>query len=287
MARDPARSVTPLIMGVVNASMDSLTGGVDAARAKELATEMIDAGASVLDCGGQSLRTDSHEISVAEELQRVIPVIEAVRPAGPDVTISIDTYRAEVAVAAIEAGARIVNDPSGLKDPAMAEVVAEHGVDVVVAYSRAEPKVRTTRDQLVGNPMADGMAFCRDRLGRLHGAGVDPRRVILDPGPDLGKSPEQTIAVLRGASRLRAASGGQRMLWAVSRKDFVGALVHRMPSERDPGTYGALSAIDLEPGDIVRVHDVAGVADFFKVRAALQDGVEGTLDLPEKYRYDP
>ncbi|MCB1272234.1 MAG: dihydropteroate synthase [Microthrixaceae bacterium] len=287
MTREPARAVTPLIMGVVNASIDSLTGGVDAARAKELARSMVGSGASILDCGGQSLRTDRRELTVQEELTTLLPVVEAVAAACPDTTISVDTYRAEVAEAALDAGASIVNDPSGLLDPAMAELVAERRVQLVVAYSRATPKVRMTRDRLVANPMADAIAFLRDRLGRLDEAGVRRDQLVLDPGPDLGKSPEQSIQVLRGAPRLRAALGVQRVLWPVSRKDFVGALVHRFPSGRDPGTYGALSAIELAPGDIVRVHDVAGVSDFFTVRRALLDGHEGTLDLPEKYRYDP
>lgn len=287
MPRERPRAVTPLIMGVVNASIDSLTGGVDAAGAKELAASMVASGATVLDCGGQSLRTDVREISVSEELDRVLPVIEAVRASCPDTTVSVDTYRAEVAGAAIAAGASMVNDPSGLVDPELAVVVAESGVDLVVAYSRATPKVRMTRDKLVGNPMADAIAFLRDRMARLETAGVDQRRVVIDPGPDLGKSPEQTIQVLRGVPRLRSALGVERVLWAVSRKDFVGALVERMPSGRDPGTYGALSAIEAAAGDIVRVHDVAGVADFYRVREALLDGYDGTLDLPEKYRYDP
>lgn len=287
MTREPSRAVTPRIMGVINASLDSLTGGVDAARAKDLAAEMVDAGASVLDCGGQSLRTDRREIPVAEELDAVLPVIEAVRSAGADCAISVDTYRAEVAEQALDAGATFVNDPSGLLDPAMAELVAERQVDLVVAYSRATPKVRMSRDRLVANPMADAIAFLRDRMNRLDAAGVDRKRVILDPGPDLGKAPEQSIAVLRGTPRLRAALGVDRVLWAVSRKDFVGALVERFPSQRDAGTFGALSAIELRTGDIVRVHDVAGVADFFKVRAALLDGVDAAIDLPEKYRYDP
>lgn len=274
-------------MGVVNASLDSLTGGVDAAKAKELAVSMVDSGASVLDCGGQSLRTDRREVGVDEELGNVLPVVEAVAAACPGTTISVDTYRAEVAAAALEAGASMVNDPSGLVDPEMGDLVAERGVDLVLAYSRATPKVRTTRDRLVANPMADAIAFLRDRLGRLDAAGVQRRHVVLDPGPDLGKSPEQSIEVLRGAPRLRSALDLQRILWPVSRKDFVGALVNRFPSQRDPGTYGALSAIEVVPGDIVRVHDVAGVADFFAVRNALLDGIEGTLDLPEKYRYDP
>lgn len=287
MTREPSTAVTPRVMGVINASLDSLTGGVDAARAKDLAVEMVANGASVLDCGGQSLRTDRRELSVPEELDSVLPVIEAVVAACPGTAVSVDTYRAAVAERALDAGASLVNDPSGLLDPEMAALVAEREVDLVLAYSRATPKVRMTRERLVTNPMADAIAFLRDRLNRLEAAGVDRQRVILDPGPDLGKAPEQSIAVLRGTPRLRAALGVRSVLWAVSRKDFVGAVVRRMPSERDPGTYGALSVIEVEPGDIVRVHDVAGVVDFFKVRGALLDGVDSPLDLPEKYRYDP
>lgn len=274
-------------MGVVNASFDSLLGGVDAASAAQLARAMVDAGASILDCGGQSLRTDSGEISVEEELSRVIPVIEAVADACPEATVSVDTYRAPVARRAINAGATLVNDPSGLLHHDLVEVVSETGADLVVAYSRATPKVRMARDQLVDDPVTDGIRFLSERLAALRGAGVVSERVIVDPGPDLGKAPEQTIEVLRRAPELREALGGPRFLWALSKKDFVGAIVERAPSQRGPGTFGALSAIDYRPGDVVRVHDVAGVADFFAVRAALVNGWEGTLDLREDMRYDP
>lgn len=281
------RSVTPRIMGVVNASPDSLVGGVDAGGAARLAQEMTRHGASVLDCGGQSLRTDQGEISVAEELRRVLPVIEAVRAACPDTTISVDTYRAPVAREALGAGASVVNDPSGLVDPDMAGTVAESGADLVLSYSRATPKVRMTRDRLVEHPVDDALEFLGDRLASVAAAGVAASRVIVDPGPDLGKSPEQTIEVLHRAAEVRDSLGGPRFLWAVSKKDFVGALVHRPPSERSAGTFGALAALPFEEGDVVRVHDVAGVADFFSVRAALLDGWAGRLDLPEDVRYDP
>lgn len=281
------RAVTPLIMGVVNASFDSLLGGVDAASAAELARAMVGSGASILDCGGQSLRTDSAEISIEDEKSRVLPVIDAVVAACPEATISVDTYRAAVARSAIEAGARLVNDPSGLLHDDLLEVVSQTGADLVVAYSRATPKVRMTRDQLVEDPVADGIRFLTERLAVLRGAGVGSGRVLVDPGPDLGKAPEQTIEVLRRASEIRDALGGPRFLWAVSKKDFVGAVVDRPPSQRGPGTFGALSAIDFRPGDAVRVHDVAGVADFFAVRAALVNGWEGTLDLRGEVRYDP
>ncbi len=274
-------------MGVVNASVDSLLGGVDAAGAAELAAQMVDSGASILDCGGQSLRTDQGEISVQEELARVLPVIEAVHAACPDTTVSIDTYRAGVATEAIAAGAGLVNDPSGLLHEDLAGVVAGSGVDLVLAYSRAVPKVRMTRDQLVDDPVADGVGFINERIAVLQAAGVDRSTVVVDPGPDLGKSPDQTIEILHRGSEIRAAVGGGRFLWAVSKKDFIGALRERTPSQRGPGTLGALAAIDFEPGDIVRVHDVAGVADFFAVRAAINEGCDGPLDLPEHVRYEP
>jgi dihydropteroate synthase len=283
-ARRPA--VTPLIMGVVNASLDSLLGGVDADGAAVLAASMVAGGAAVLDCGGQSLRTDQGEIAVEEEMRRVLPVIEAVRDACPAATISVDTYRAPVAAAAIERGAGLVNDPSGLVDADMAAVVRDTGADLVLAYSRATPKVRMRRAEAVEDPVADGLAFLRERLEHLEGAGVDPARVVIDPGPDLGKPPEQTIRMLHEATKLRDRLGGPRFLWAVSKKDFIGALCVRPPSERAAGTFGALAAIDFAPGDIVRVHDVAGVADFFRVRAAVLDGIEGIMDLPEHVRYD-
>ncbi len=280
------RVVTPLIMGVVNASLDSLTGGVDAAGAALLAIEMAGNGAAILDCGGQSLRTDQVEISVEQEIDRVVPVIEAVRKACPGSTISVDTYRAPVARAGIAAGATIVNDPSGLLDDELAEVVHSAGVDLVLAYSRATPKIRMTRDALVEDPLRDAVDFLRAGLDRLSAVGVDPSQVIVDPGPDLGKSPEQSIAVLHDATAIRVELGGPRFLWAVSRKDFIGALVHRTPSNRAAGTFGALAAIHFAPGDVVRVHDVAATADFFAVRAAIGDGYEGILDLPEAVRYE-
>jgi dihydropteroate synthase len=281
----PEPTVVPQIMGVVNASVDSLTGGVDAIEARNLAREMVEAGASVLDVGGQSLRTDQSEKSVADELAVVVPVLEAVVPVAGTARVSIDTYRSPVANAAIGLGAAIVNDPSGLIDPDMAGVVADTGVDLVLAYSRATPKVRMARSDMVADPVGDCREFLGERLDALLAAGVKREQVIIDVGPDLGKSPDQTISVLRSVNALRSEFGDQRFLWAVSRKDFVGALVHRPPSGRAAGTFGALAALALEEGDIVRVHDVAGTADFFAVRGALAAGVEGPLELPESVRY--
>jgi len=284
------RLATPRIMGIVNASLDSVLGGVDAGGAAQLAAAMVVDGASVLDVGGQSLRTDRAEISVSEELDRLLPVLDAVRTACPDTTLSVDTYRAPVAAAAIDGGARIVNDPSGLCDEHLVDVVAEREVDLVVTNNRAQPKVRLGRSALADDPVTE----CLDRLAagveRLAEAGVQPTRLLLDPGPDLGKSPDQTIAVLHATPglrvQLRERFGPVRFLWALSRKDFIGALLRRRPAGRVAGTLGALAAVPFEEGDLVRVHDVAGAADFFAVRRAIIHGHEGSLELPVELRYD-
>lgn len=283
----------PSVFAVLNASPESFSGNrVAADDAADLAEAMVADGADVLDIGAQSLRTDQPELPVEIELDRLLPVLEAVRGrVGPGVTISVDTYRSRVAEEALRRGASIVNDPSGLRDPEMADLVASTRgagpASIVVAFNPGTPKVRRPRDERLDDPVEACLRFVDERIDRLTRAGVAPGQLILDPGPDLYKAPDESVAVLRAVPRLRSELGIGRVLWAVSRKDFVGALVHRFPSGRDPGTYGALSAIELAPGDIVRVHDVAGVSDFFTVRRALLDGHEGTLDLPEKYRYDP
>lgn len=286
-ATGKTKSVTPEIMGVVNASLDSLTGGVDADAAAVLAAEMVSAGATILDVGGQSLRTDQGELSVKDELSNSLPVLAAALSAPGNHLVSIDTYRAEVAETAVAHGARLVNDPSGLIDKSMGDLAAAANVDLVLAYSRAIPKVRTNREDLVADPVADCLEFLGSRLDVLETAGVSEERIVIDLGPDLGKSPDQTIKILREAPTIRQKLGGFRFLWALSRKDFVGALVDKSPANRSAGTFGALSSVDFAEGDIVRVHDVGGTADFFGVRQALHDGIEGPLDLDEKVRYEP
>ena len=121
----------------------------------------------------------------------------------------------------------------------------------------------------------------------LHRAGVGPDQVILDPGPDLYKAPDETIAVLRAVPRLRTVLGIDRVLCAVSRKDFVGVLTHRLPRHRGAGTLGALAAVDLQHQALIRVHDRAATVDFLTVRSALQNGPDGPLEMDDAIRYDP
>ncbi len=279
---------TPLVMGIVNASPDSFSGNsVGGDNAVSLARSMVEAGASVIDIGAQSLRTDQLEIPVDHELDRLLPVLRAVRAALPDVTISVDTYRFEVASAAVEGGAGIINDPSGLSDARVAGLVAASGCQVVLTYNRAVPKQRLKADDFVENVAGDCLTFMRQRLAAASEAGVRPEQVIFDPGVDLGKSPAQTVEILRAMPVLRAELGLHSVLWALSRKDFIGALLERTPRARSAGTFGALGWVDYGPDDLVRVHDVAGTVDFFAVQRALDDGVGAALELPVHLRHEP
>jgi dihydropteroate synthase len=277
----------PRVMGILNVSVESFSGGVvgpdDAVRA---AASMLADGADILDIGAQSLRTDQDELDVDVEVSRLLSVLEPVRAAFPDAVISADTYRYEVARAAVEVGVQMINDPSGLLDDRIGELVASSTTDLVLAYNRSRPKHRITREELVADPVADCVEFVRARLRRLQDVGVDPARVVFDPGPDLGKSPDQSINLLRAMPEVRDALDLDRVMWALSRKDFIGALLHRLPAGRWSGTLGAMSALDVRDGDVLRVHDVRGTSDFFAIRRALLDGVQGPLVLPDELRYD-
>lgn len=278
----------PGVLAVLNASPESFSGNrVDPTDAAATAARMVADGADVLDIGAQSLRTDQPEVSVAEELDRLLPVLASVTGRLPGVTVSVDTYRAEVAAAAIGGGARMVNDPSGLRDPSIAELVAGTTISIVLAFNPGVPKERRPRGERLGDPVEECLRFVGDRLNVLQRAGVDPMQVILDPGPDLYKAPDETVTVLRAVPRLRSELGVDRVLWALSRKDFVGVLTGRIPRERGAGTLGALAAVDLRDGDLIRVHDVAATVDFLTVRGALSHGVDGPLEMDDSIRYDP
>jgi dihydropteroate synthase len=259
----------PWLMGIVNASPDSFSDGGCARtldRQAALARELVAAGADIVDVGGESARTDLPPVGVREEIGRVVPLIE--RIAGEsEAIVSIDTYKPEVAAAAIGAGASIVNDVSGLRDPELARVCAVTGAALVLMHTRAAPKQRMQDPDAYTDLCEEVLEFLRERMRVASAAGVAAERTILDPGPDFAKTPAQTIEVLARVDRLHAL--GRPLLMAVSRKDFIGALTARAPRERLPGTLAAL-AHGLDRGaHIYRVHDVAAAADFIAVRAAL------------------
>jgi dihydropteroate synthase len=203
------------------------------------------------------------------------------------VLVSVDTYKPAVAQAAIAAGATIVNDVSGLRDPELADVCAQTGAALIVMHTRAAPKQRLQDPDLYGDVVADVMGFLGERLELARSRGVADEQLIVDPGPDFAKTPAQTIELLRGAARLHEF--GRPVLLAVSRKDFVGALTERPPRDRGPGTLAALAYGTELGAQIFRVHDVAAAADFLTVLAALRGDLEVApeLALADDLRWEP
>jgi len=278
----------PWLMGVVNATPDSFSDAGEHRTLPQrvgLARSLLAAGAQLIDIGGESGVTNRPAVDADEEITRVVPLIE--RVAGElGALVSVDTYKPEVARAAIAAGASIVNDVSGLRDPALAEVCAETGAALVLMHTRAAPKQKLLDPSLDGRIVADVEQFLHGLIELAVGRGVAFEQLMLDPGPDFAKTPAQTIAVLRSLSSLHALD--RPLLLAVSRKDFVGAVTRRPPRERLPGTLAAV-AHGVEAGaHVLRVHDVGETTDFLAVRAVLAGEVEVdcALRVPDVLRWD-
>src|SRR5262245_57423569 len=218
-------------------------------------------------------------VSAEEEIARVVPLISAL----PGL-ISVDTYKPAVAAAAIEAGACLVNDVSGLRDVELARVCARTGAALVIMHTRVAPKGTLLDPAAYDDVVADVVGFLRDRIEIAVDAGVALEQIVLDPGPDFAKTPAQTVAVLRALDEVRGL--GRPVLLAVSRKDFLGAIVGRAPADRDAATLAAVGWAADMGAEIVRVHDVAGASDYLAVRSVLRgDRVLGDVEglTPERY----
>lgn len=279
-----------LVMGIVNASPESFS---DAGRygsfeqQRRLADALMAAGADVLDVGGQSAITNRAEIATDEEVGRVVPLILALRQAYPEVLISIDTYKLSVAKAAVVAGADIVNDVSGLRDPRLAELCADSGCALVLMHTRARPLERLADGIPTDDPVADVRDFLDERMRVARGCGMPQESIILDPGPDFGKTPAQTVQVLRHLDDLRAF--GRPLLLALSRKDFLGAITQRRPLGREAATTAALALVAARGGNIARVHDVGAAVDALAVVDVLtgRRHVSADYRLPDELRHEP
>jgi dihydropteroate synthase len=270
---------TPVLMGIVNASPDSFSDGGLYATLEErvaLAASLVAEGAAIIDVGGQSGVTNRPEVDPEEEISRVVPLVERIA-AAHDVVVSVDTYKPAVAQAALEAGASIVNDVSGLRFPEVAEACARAGAGLVIMHNRSAPKQRLTDPALYEDVVTDVTGFLEEKLAVAREAGVAQDATILDPGPDFSKTPAQTVEVLRHLDRVHAL--GRPVLLALSRKDFIGALTGRPPRSRLGGTLAAAGFVRRWPGQILRVHDVAEVADFLTVAEALEGDREVPADL--------
>ena len=256
------------IMGILNVTPDSFSGDgllqapdrVEAALAR--ARQMLDEGADILDVGGESTRPGAEPVPVDEELRRVVPVIRALR-AATDAVISIDTSKAAVAEAALEAGADIVNDVWGLRlDPEMARVVAQAQVPVILMHNRSNPRHATIDARLggryVGVDYDDLIEDVKRELGICldiaHAAGIPDDRIILDPGLGFGKTVEQNLELIHRLDEIKAL--GYPLLLGASRKSFIGYTLDLPPQQRAEGA-AAITAIGIDRGaDIVRVHDI-------------------------------
>jgi dihydropteroate synthase len=266
----------PVLMGIVNASPDSFSdrqGSKDVDELVALAVQQLDEGAAIVDVGGESGRTDTEAVPVEEEIARVVPLVE--RLAARGALVSVDTWRGPVARAALEAGAAMINDVSGLTDESIAAACAETGAALVITHTRAAPKTKVfpAYDDVV----RDAGEFLQERMRAAEALGMAPGQIVLDPGIDLAKTPAESVELLRRLPEL--ASLGRPLLLAVSRKDFVGALTERRPADRDAGTLAAVGAAVRGGASIIRVHDVAGARDYLRVQDALTDGADSALEL--------
>ena len=252
-----------IVMGILNATPDSFSDGGNYTlthQALSRAMEMVEEGAQIIDIGGESTRPGARAIDVAEEIERTVPIIKALRDES-DVLISIDTSKVAVAEAAIEAGADIVNDVTGMRDAEMVSLCSDAGVGVCVMHMQGEPR---TMQQ---NPCYDEQggvvsainAFFAERLLSLEASGMNPDFICLDPGIGFGKSYEHNLELLRSLGDLQKS---RPLLLAVSRKSVIGKLTgEEDPLQRDRAT-AVMTALALKRGiSIHRVHDVKGAVE--------------------------
>jgi dihydropteroate synthase len=268
-------------MGVVNATPDSFSdpqGAKPIEGLVERGLELAAQGAAIVDVGGESGRTDRAPVAVEEESARVVPVIERLAAAG--LTVSVDTWRAPVARAALAAGASMVNDVSGLADVELADACAEHDAELVITHTRVPPKVKAFPEYV--DVVGDVAELLRERAAVARARGVDEERLVFDPGIDIAKTPAQSVELLRRLPEL--AGLGRPLLVAVSRKDFIGALTGRTPAARGAGTLAAVGIAADGGAAILRVHDVAAARDYLAVRSALADGTGADLRLEAALR---
>jgi dihydropteroate synthase len=256
------------LMGVVNVTPDSFSDGglyFDPERAVAHGRRLAAEGADILDVGGESTRPGAEAVDEAEELRRVVPVVE--RLAGAGAVVSVDTSKAAVAAAALDAGAGIVNDVTALRgDPEMAALCAERGATVVLMHMLGEP--RTMQDNpIYGDVVADIGDFLAARMAAALGAGVDAERIWLDPGIGFGKTAAHNMELLRRLAEL--GDLGRPLVIGTSRKSFIGQLDGSPADARLGGTIASSVLAAADGAAVVRVHDVAAMRQALTVAAAV------------------
>lgn len=279
------------VMGIINVTPDSFSGdgllkeGEVTRLALTQARRFLAAGADILDIGGESTRPGAGSVSANEEIDRVLPVIQALNQAGLKTILSVDTYKAQVAEAALAAGADWINDVWGLQaDPLLAEVVARYQAPVVLMHNRSQPEDVRLKEILGGryesvhyeDLMADICAGLSSSIHLALEAGIAPQNIILDPGVGFGKTVTQNLEVVYRLAEVKSL--GYPLLLGPSRKSFIGYTLNLPPDQRLEGTLAAC-VMGIERGaDILRVHDVEAV-----VRAArMTDAILRSVTLPSQ-----
>lgn len=259
----------PLVMGILNVTPDSFSDG--AARSLdqilEHAQKMVADGADLLDIGGESTRPGADQVSVDEELNRVMPVLQALRDCG--VPLSVDTCKPAVMQEALRIGADMINDILALQAPGAIEAVAASRCALCIMHMQGEPRTMQAAPQY-DDVVGEVRAFLAERVRELGAAGIASNRIVLDPGFGFGKTAEQNYTMLRHFDQMRV--GDLPWLLGLSRKSMIGHVVGREPSERLAGSLAAALYGVQKGAQILRVHDVAQTVDAIKVWQAINDG---------------
>lgn len=261
------------LMGVVNVTPDSFSDGgkfFDERAAISHGVALAKAGAHLLDVGGESTRPGAEAISAEEELRRVVGVIQALKRECPASPVSIDTSKAQVARAAVRAGASMINDVTALADPQMAAVAAETGAALCLMHMQGTPRTMQ-QAPAYGDVVTEVKAFLRAAAERAKAAGVEPARIVVDPGIGFGKTPDHNLTLLRRLNELRSL--GYPVLVGTSRKAFLGLVTGKPAGERAVATAATVAIVAaMGSADIVRVHDVAEAKDAAAVGDAVRFG---------------
>jgi dihydropteroate synthase len=260
------------IMGVLNVTPDSFSDGgryLDPDRAIDHGLEMASKGADIVDVGGESTRPYSQRTSATEEIDRIIPVIEALHR-ELTIPISIDTYKGEVARAALKAGASIINDISALRfDPGMPSIAARAGVPVVLMHMKGMPE-NMQDEPTYGDLITDIMDFLRDAIKRAVEAGIREELIIVDPGIGFGKTFDHNLEIIRDLSRFAALN--RPILLGTSNKGFIGHILEKAAHERETGSMATIAAGAMNGAHIVRTHNVSKTLETLKIIDAIKRG---------------
>jgi dihydropteroate synthase len=248
-----------LIMGVLNITPDSFSDGglfFEPHKAIEHGLRMAEAGADLIDVGGESSRPGSDPVPLDEELNRVIPIIEELA-SRLQIPISVDTYKSQVAERAIEAGAQMINDISGLRfDPQMPAVAVRYDTPLILMHIKGTPKTMQ-QDPLYESLMGEIIDYLREGMAKAEQEGVDPHQVIIDPGIGFGKRVQDNLLIINRLSELNTLD--RPLLIGTSRKSFIGAVLDAEVNQRGIGTLASVAVSILKGAHIVRVHDVAPI----------------------------